>query len=100
MYECSACGTEFRAEEIAGECETQFDIFCPECNAGVIPGGDGEEARRQREVQEQIITKLQDLAEETRTPEYVGPQYPLERLQDNLEQILNQIDAELTRRDE
>lgn len=100
MYECSACGAEFRPEEAGeGGTETQFDIFCPECDAGVIPGGDGEEARRQREVQRQILSEVQELAEETQTPDYIGPQYPLERLRDDLEQLLSQIDAELERRD-
>lgn len=101
MFECSACGAEFRPEEAdGGRTETQFDIFCPECDAGVIPGGNAEEARRQREVQAQILTELQRLAEDTRTPDHIGPQYPLERLRDDLERMVNQIDTELARREE
>jgi len=100
MYECSACGAEFEPEEAeGGRTETQFDIFCPECDAGVVLGGDAEEARRQQEIQERILTELQDLAEETETPDYVGPQYPLGRLRDDLERILDEIDTELARRD-
>lgn len=99
MYSCSACGTEFHPEEgRSGSSDTRFDFFCPECGEGVVPDGDAEEIRRQREVQKQIINDIQELAEETNTPSYEGPQHSIELLRDRLQQILDYIDSELERR--
>lgn len=99
MYACSACETDFRPEEaIRAGSETQFNMFCPECGAGVIPDGDGEELRRQREVQRQILTELREITEETETPDIEGESYPIERLKDDLEQLLADIESELERR--
>lgn len=100
MHTCSACGTEFRPEEgQAGKSDTRFDIFCPNCGAGVIPDGDAVEVRRRREVQKKIISDIQDLGEETKTPSYQGPQHSIELLRDRLRQILDEINTELERRD-
>jgi len=99
MYVCSACGAEFEQNVgRSGESDTRFDIFCPECGAGVIPDGDAEEFRRQREAQRQILTELRDLAEETQTPSYEGEQYPIDTLKEDLERLLTQIESELSRR--
>jgi len=101
MFVCSTCGAEFGPDEaVRGVTETQFDMFCPKCDAGVLPDGDGEEARRQRQMQEQILTELRELAEETHTPDYEGEQYPIDRLKEDLERLLIKIESELARRDE
>jgi len=101
MYMCSACGTEFHPEEGRSDSsETRFDFFCPECGEGVVPDGDAEEVRRRREVQKQTISDIQDLAEETKTSSYEGPQHSIEVLRDRLQRILEDIDTELERRNE
>lgn len=100
MHTCSACGTEFRPEEgRTDQTDTRFDFFCPNCGEGVIPDGDAEEVRRQRDVQQQIINEIQELAEETKTPSYQGPQHSIELLRERLQRIVDDIDAELKRRD-
>ena len=81
MYTCSACGTEFHPEEDkSSSSDTRFDFFCPGCDEGVVPDGDAEEVRRRRQVQKQIINDIQELAEETDTPSYEGPQHFIEPL--------------------
>lgn len=101
MHTCSACGDEFRPEEgRSGESDTRFDLFCPNYGAGVIPDGDAEEVRRQRHVQRQIINDIQELAEETKTASYEGPQHSIEVLRDRLQRILDDINTELERRNE
>jgi uncharacterized Zn finger protein (UPF0148 family) len=101
MHTCSACGNGFRPEDgRSGESDTRFDLFCPNCGAGVIPDGDAEEIRRQRDVQREIINDIQELAEETKTASYEGPQHSIEVLRDRLQRILDNIDTELERRNE
>lgn len=97
MITCSACRIEFLREEgQTGESDIRFDVFCPECGSGVVPDGDAEEIRRQRDVQKHVINDIQELAEETQTPQ--GPQHSIEYLRDRLEQILEDIDIELAHR--
>jgi len=95
----SVCGTEFEPDEaVKGVSDTWFDIFCPRCDAGVIPNG--EEANRQQKTPKQILTELRELAEETQTSDYEGEQYPIDRLKEDLERLLNDIKSELARRKE
>ena len=100
MITCSACGEEFAKEENAKNVsDIGFDFFYPACGAGVIEGGNAEEVRRQQEVQTVVISQIQELAEETQTPGYEGPQHSIEQLRHRLRQILNEIDSELERRE-
>lgn len=94
---CSHCGEAIDARPYNAT-ETMFDWQCPACGEPVVIDGTAREQQRQREARRELTEQIQAFADELDRPGVAPPPLSVEELQLRLEEILEDVNAELERR--
>jgi len=95
--ECSHCESHIDAIPL-NMTDTMFDWQCPRCDEPVVIDGSATEQQRRSQAREHISNQIIDLGNELDTPNYRPSPYSVEKLEERLESILEEIESEIDRR--